>query len=234
MRLVRQQRRGAPSVPSSRCIACITTPSQHKGHIEKWVLTAAALYVNLWKGTTVPRSRSEQNATNARWPCSSQWSLCQVRHTVLLWQPAELWEPSALWARHWISGLSSSGSLSVQYSTVLLDGKCSHRLALCFTVSAASPDFYFSLHVSSFLRGQGCSDFWWGSGSGKQQAVSVLCTWPWLMDNSWFPSFSCYPPLRSQPVSGTVKLPASSINSLPSISGYLVPDENGHTVYGYS
>lgn len=189
--------------PQADALLALRRPSQHKGHIEKWVLTAAALYVNLWK---VPRSRSEQNATNARWLCSSQWSLCQVRHTVLLWQPAELWEPSALWARHWISGLSSSGSLSVQYSTVPLDGKCSHRLALCFAVSPTSPDFYFSLHspASFGFKVVQTSDEEAARGNNRQCQCCVLDLGSWITaDFLPFPAIHCWGPSQCQGQSNT-------------------------------
>lgn len=136
-------------------------------------------------------------------------SLRQVRHTALVWQPAELCEPRALWARHWTTGLRSSGSLSVQHSTAVLGGQCSHWLTLCFAVSAASLDsllFLLTSHICSFLQGQGCADFWWRTGSEKHPG-SVLWTSPRLVDYSWFPSFSfsCSPPLSSQSVPGTVK-----------------------------
>lgn len=61
--------------------------------------------------------RSEQNAGIVLWLPSSQWSLCQIRHTAPVWQPAALCVPRALWARQWTTGLRSSGSSLVQHST---------------------------------------------------------------------------------------------------------------------
>lgn len=92
--------------------------------------------------------------------------------------------------------------LAVKHSTVLLDGQCSQRLTLCFTVSDATLDFLLTSHIFSFLQGQGCSDFWWRTGTESNR---LLWTLPRLVDNSWFPSFSCSPLWSSQLVSGTVK-----------------------------
>lgn len=132
----------------------------------------------------------------------SQWSLCQVRHTSVVWQPAELCEPRALWARHWITGLRSSGSLSVQYSTVLLGDLRSHRLALFRCLSRLSgPPPPTSLHISPASFWIKAVDFWWRSRLKDQPTVGG--TLPRLVANCWFLSFSCCTLSSSQLVSVT-------------------------------
>lgn len=144
---------------------------------------------------------SEQNAAIVLWLNSSQWSLCQVRHTALVWQPAELCEPRALWARHWTTGLRSSGSLSVQRSTPGRPG-LSLRQTLFHRLSGLSA-FPLTSHISSFLQGQGCSDFWWRRETTS--SVSVLnFLGKWIKAHFLpFPSLSSL--WSSMSVSGTVK-----------------------------
>ena len=112
---------------------------------------------------------SEQNVAIVLWLPSSQWSLCQVGHTALVWQPAEPCVPGALWARHWTTGLRFSGSLSVQHST-LLDGQYSHSPPL-WTLF-----LLLSSHIPSFLQGEGCSDFWWWLRETTSSVSSVNFT----------------------------------------------------------
>lgn len=112
---------------------------------------------------------------------SGMWSV--------VWQPAELCETRTLWARHWITGLRSSGSLSVQYSTVLLGDLHSHRH--CFAVSLACLDFFiFSPHFTYLQLPSGSrlltSDDVWAQG--PTDCWELYLTWWLTADFFLFPA----------------------------------------------
>lgn len=97
--------------------------------------------------------------------------------------------PQALWARHWTTGLRSSGSLSARHST---PGQ--PALSLTHTQFRFLSGFCFSpltSHICSSVRCQGFSCFRWRTVSDEQHPVSVSWTSPKLVDSS-FPSPHCW------------------------------------------